>query len=471
LTPAVTYEDFLAGKAVTVPPAGFAADVTNAALFEWQRETVKWGLKQGRVALFEDTGLGKSLQSLEWAHQVVRHATAPTREGRVLLLTPLAVGPQFVREAAKFGIPDVRLVRSQDDVRDGINVANYESLHKFDVEHMDGVALDESSILKAFSGVTKQTLQRRCRPVPYRLCATATPAPNDYLELGNHAEFLGVMTSHEMIARWFISDLGEFGSYRLKGHAVESFWDWVCSWARCIGRPSDVGPYSDAGYVLPPLNVHRHTVNVDIVEGRGDALFRQVEASATAIHAERRRTSAARAEALAAKVLAEPSEAWTLWTDTDYDADALRALLPDAVEVRGSDTPERKAEVLSAFSEPGGPRVLITKPKLAGFGLNWQHCARVGFVGPSFSYEQYYQAVRRSWRFGQTRPVECHVMLAATELPVWQAVERKAADHEAMKQEMFAASRRAMARASARLSYNPTHVGRLPAWLTYQKAA
>jgi hypothetical protein len=464
------YDAFLVSKSVVVPPAGFICDATNAALFDWQQDTVRWGLERGRVALFEDTGLGKSRQTLEWAHQVVRHATTATRSGQVLLLTPLAVGPQFVREAVAAGIPDVHVRRCQADVTQGITVTNYENLHKFDPAAFDGVALDESSILKAFSGSTKQSLCRAFASTPYRLAATATPAPNDYLELGNHAEFLGVMTSHEMIARWFISDLGEFGSYRLKGHAVESFWDWVCSWARCIGRPSDLGKYSDAGYVLPPLNVHRHTVDVDIVAGRGEALFRQVEASATAIHAERRLTSGARAEALADIVRREPDETWTLWTDTDYDADALRTLLLDAVEVRGSDSPERKAEVLSSFGQPAGPRILITKPKLAGFGLNWQHCARVGFVGPSYSYEQYYQAVRRSWRFGQSRPVECHIMLAATELPVWHAVERKAADHEAMKAEMFAASRRAMARASARLSYNPTHVGRLPAWLTFEAA-
>jgi hypothetical protein len=268
-----------------------------------------------------------------------------------------------------------------------------------------------------------------------------------------------------MIARWFINDTSTFGTYRLKGHAVQPFWDWVCSWARCVGKPSDLSPaYSDEGYVLPPLNVHYRTVAVDLVADRGDALFRQVEASATALHAEKRRTATARAAAVAKLVRAEPNESWLLWVDTDYDADAVRAELQDLVtEVHGSHDPDVKAERLLGFAD-ARIRVLLTKPKIGALGLNFQSCARVVFVGPSYSYEAFYQAVRRCWRFGQTRPVDCYVILAQTEQAVWATLLRKGDDHEAMKAAMFDASRRAQAR-TAKVADYPTQAVPLPSWL------
>jgi superfamily II DNA or RNA helicase len=461
--PADPYGEFLAGKVRRAPPAGFEAQVDHPALFPFQRDAVSWALRQGRCALFEDTGLGKTLQELVWADHVARRTGRP-----VLILAPLAVAAQTVREATKFGL-EATQVRDQAEVRGGVVVTNYDRLHLLDPSVFGGVVLDESSILKAFSGTTKQALCAAFAETPYRLAATATPAPNDHLELGNHSEFLGVLTSHQMIARWFINDTSTFGTYRLKGHAVEPFWDWVCSWARCASRPSDLGPYSDEGYVLPELRIRYHAVAVDRTIDRGDSLFREIKASATALHAERRRTASDRAARVAEIVSAEATEPWVVWCDTDYDADAVMDRLPDAVEVHGGQSADRKAELLGAFAD-GAIRVLVTKPSLAGFGLNWQHCARQAFAGPSYSYEAFYQAVRRSWRFGQLRPVETHVVLAATEQVVWQTLLRKGADHESMKVAMFAASRRAQARAAERADYHPTVSARLPAWLTSETA-
>jgi superfamily II DNA or RNA helicase len=454
----MNYSDHLARKAKTAPVAGFTWTLReDSPAFDFQRSTVEWALKLGRSAIFADTGLGKTLMQLEWAHAVVSKTG-----GRVLILTPLAVGPQTEREARKFGIPGAKFVR--DDQGDPITIVNYESLHKFDPSAFVGVVLDESSILKSYMGATKQALISAFEETPYRLACTATPAPNDYLELGNHSEFLGVMSSHRMIARWFISDQSAMGTYRLKGHARRHFWDWVASWSRCIGTPSDVGPhYDDGPYKLPELVKVPHMVSVDITDDRGDGeLFRKVALSATDIHREKRRSAPLRAAKVAELVLREPEEPWLIWCETNYEADALREVLPRAVEVRGNTKTEEKERLLLGFDEGG---YLITKPKIAGFGLNWQHCARIAFVGGSYSYEAFYQAVRRCWRFGQKRPVKVHVVMGKTESALWQVVTRKAEAHEEMKTEMFAASRRACARAASVIDYHPNHQARLPAWL------
>ena len=299
---------------------------------------------------------------------------------------------------------------------------------------------------------------------PWKLACTATPAPNDHLELGNHAEFLGVLTSHEMIARWFLPDTSTFGTYRLKGHAVRPFWDWVSSWARCVGRPSDLG-FPDDGFDLPPMRVYRHPVRVDLVTGRGDQLFRIPDLSATSIHREKRLTARDRARKVADLVAHEPDEPWLVWCDTDYDADELVAAIPDAVEVRGSDPFPKKEAPLIGFGD-GSVRVLVTKPKIAGFGLNLQRCARVAFAGPTYSYEQWYQATRRCWRFGQRRAVDVHVAMAHTELDVWAVQMQKAAEHEAMKGAMFEAMRRAQSLEDhGARSYDPRHLAAIPDWM------
>lgn len=455
----MNYEEFLASKAVRVEPAGFEVSTEGLRphLFPFQQHIVRWALGLGRAAIFADTGLGKTAMQLEWARLVSE------RVGRVLVFAPLAVAQQTVREAARWGL-EVRYARHQEDASDAsIVVTNYERLSRFDVGSFAGVVLDESSILKSFMGATKRALQSACASVPFRLACTATPAPNDHLELGNHAEFLGVMTSHEMIARWFINDTSTFGTYRLKGHAVRPFWDWVASWAVCCARPSDLG-YSDEGYALPELRLHQHVIDVDVLEERGDMLFRIPEMSASSVHREKRRSVEQRAAKVAELVAAEPDEQWIVWCDTDYEADALSAAIPDAVEVRGSHPAERKEQAALDLVD-GKIRCLVSKPAIFGWGLNFQQCARVAFVGATFSYEAFYQAVRRCWRFGQRRPVDVHVTMAQTEAPVWAVLTAKRDGHDEMRVRMSEAVRRAQAQASPAAAYAPVRPMIVPAWL------
>jgi len=455
------YLDFIARKAVKATPSGFAAGPILTPLFPFQRQSVQWALRQGRAALFLDTGLGKTRCQLEWARQVTDQTGRP-----VLILAPLAVAQQTVREARACGLGGVGYATDAGAVA-GLRtcVTNYERLGRFNTDAFGGVVLDESSILKAYSGTTKRQILEAFAVTPYKLACSATPAPNDHLELGNHAEFLSVMSSHEMIARWFINDTSQFGTYRLKGHAVEDFWDWVSSWAVMASRPSDLGDYADEGYVLPALQTHVHTVDVNLYADEGSrTLFRQVEMNATSIHAERRRTAADRAARVAQLVAAEPEECWLVWCETDYEADALMAALGSAaVEVRGSDSLAQKEDRLVGFSE-GRIQVLVTKPKIAGFGLNWQHCARVAFVGATFSFESYYQAIRRTWRFGQRRPVHVHVVMAETERPVWAVLDRKRQDFDAMKAAMFTAALRNRQRVAASGRYRAATPMALPIW-------
>jgi hypothetical protein len=453
------YTAILERKARYAQPAGFRAEVAEPWLFPFQRRSCEWALHGGRRALFLSTGLGKTRVQLAWADRVQRHTG-----GRVLILAPLAVGPQTEREAAAIGMPGVRFSRTADvDAR--IVVTNYDSLDHFDNTALDGVVTDESSILKAYTGAIKQRLCERFKDTPYRLCATATPSPNDHLELGNHSEFLGILSSHQMIARWFINDTSAMGKYRLKGHAETAFWDWVASWAICATMPSDIDPsYDDTPYHLPPLNMHRQLVSVDIRDDKG-GLFRQPDMSATGVHKEKRRTVEARAARAAELVAAEPAEPWLIWCDTDYEADALMRVLPkSAVEVSGPMSQDVKAKRLLNFADNGG--ILVTKAKIAGYGLNLQGCARTIFAGGSYSFEAFYQALRRNWRFGQTRPVEAHVILAYTEQHLWNVVAGKAENHQTMNAAMLAATRRAQGRHSAMSEYEPAHRGRLPAWLT-----
>lgn len=427
-------------------------------LFPYQGDCLDFALRAGRSAAFLWTGLGKSLLALEWSRIVARHTGKP-----VLILTPLAVAAQFVREGRRFGI-EARHVREAEQVAPGINVANYERLDRFAAIDFGGVVLDEAGILKAFAGRTKQALIERFRHTPFRLSCTATPAPNDHLELGNQAEFLGVMPANEMIARWFINDTMNFGSYRLKKHAVQDFWDWVCSWASCVSSPSDLG-HDDGPFRLPELVETVHRVSSDITADAGEALFRLSGISATNMHKEQRLSLPDRVERLAWLVKAEPGEPWLIWCNTDEQADALAATIPEAIEVRGSHPAEWKEDRLLAFAE-GRARILITKPRLAGWGLNFQHCARMGFVALDFSYEAYFQAIRRCWRFGQKRPVHVHLISSDGEAAIFAAVRRKAEQHEEMRRGMREAVRRAQSRASeVRLSYSAPHAAPLPSWV------
>lgn len=449
------YSDFLARKAPRAHASGFEPSSLPDHLFDFQQECVAFCLRQGRAGLYLDTGLGKTRCQLEWLAQ-----SAERSNGKSLLLTPLAVAKQIEREAVALGY-DARVIRDQSQARDGINIVNYDRLDKIDADQFGAVSLDESSILKSFGGKTTEALTNLFASHRFRLSATATPAPNDHMELGNQSAFLGIMPANEMLMRWFINDTKEASQqWRLKGHAAEDFWDWMASWSRMAQNPEDLG-FDGARYVLPPLNIVRHRSAATITPK--DGLLFVGDMSATNMHETKRATANARADIIAS--VSDNSDPFIAWCDTDYEADALKARMPHAVEVRGSMAIEKKEENLEAFAL-GQARVIITKPSVAGFGLNWQHAPNMGFVGRSFSYEAWYQAVRRSWRFGQTKPVTVHIAVAEGEDQIGRVIDRKAGDHDAMRDAMTKAMKRAVNRAaSKRITYNPTFTGRLPSWI------
>lgn len=428
----MNYDDYIKTKVRTSKRVGFEPYPITAPLFDWQRAAVQWAVRTGRAALFEDCGLGKTAQQLEWARQVSTHTHGP-----VLILTPLAVAHQTAHEAEKFGL-SARVAHSQSDVgADGTYITNYEKIEHFDCSAFSGVVLDESSILKAFTGKTRQQLTERFANTPYRLCCTATPSPNDYTEFGQHAAFLGVCSPAQMLATFFVNDTFNTGDWRLKKHAEGEFWRWVASWACCVSKPSDIG-FSDDGYNLPALNMHTEVVDVDETDDTGNELFRHATFSATTMHSEMRRTSQQRAERVASLVNAS-SEPWIVWCNTNDEADKLKSVIPDAIEVRGSDTERQKEDRLDAFTE-GRARVIITKPGIAGYGLNWQHCRNVAFVGLSYSFEDFYQALRRSYRFGQQREVNAYIVQAKTEGAILKTIQRKIQQHQNMQTQMKQAS-------------------------------
>lgn len=431
----MSYESFLIDKHKAAPTTGFEyGDALSPSLRDWQIRCVLWAIKKGRSALFADTGLGKTFMQLEWARIVSELAGLP-----VLIFAPLAVAAQTVREGVKFGIMAIQ-VREQSEVGDaGVYVTNYDMLQYFDLSQFAGVVLDESSIIKDFTGATTKDLTERCSVVPYRLCCSATPAPNDHIELGTHAEFLGVMTRVEMLATYFVHDGGDTSKWRLKGHAEKDFWRWVCSWAISISKPSDIGG-DDTGYNLPELKIIQHVVSVDQSINTDGMLFRSPDLSATGLHKEMRLTAADRAAEVASIVGAEPSEPWIVWCNTDYEADELAEILPSGIEIRGSHKRELKERRMLQFTDQAYD-LLLSKPSVCGFGMNWQHCARMAFVGLSYSYEAFYQAVRRCWRFGQARPVQVHVVIAETEGAVLETILRKQRDHEVLKKAMNTAMR------------------------------
>jgi hypothetical protein len=450
-----SYEEFLASRTLAAPLRGVATVPTlSAHLFPFQKACVEFGLMAGSWGAFLDTGLGKTACQLEWAG----HAANATN-GRALILTPLAVARQIEAEGLRWGYP-VRVIREQSQARDGINVCNYDRLHLLDASEFGAVALDEASILKNFTGSQSRELIARFAGHRFRVAATATPAPNDHTELSQHAAFLGVMTRDEMLVRWFINDSGDTKSWRLKGHAVTPFFDWMATWARMAEHPRDLGD-DVPGFDLEPFAVIRHQAEEPETPITGGLFGGDV--SATGIHDLKRQTAKARAEVVAG--LVGDREPWVVWCDTDYEADALLEVLPMARDVRGSQSIERKEETLADFAS-GALRVLIGKPSQLGFGLNWQHCARMAFVGRSFSYEAWYQAVRRCWRYGQTRKVEVHLVVAEGEDAIGRVIDRKADDHGKLRQEMRAAMARAMGLSSSRrVAYAPTFQGRLPAWV------
>lgn len=429
----MSYQDFIASKVRRPEAVGFDCRTLNSELFEWQARVVRWAVKRGRAALFEECGLGKTIQQLEWARQVHIHTG-----GDVLIHCPIGVRLQTKQEAERFGIVDVNIVESMQDVTRGISLCNYEKLHKIKPEAFAGVVLDESSILKSYTGATKRQLIESWKNTKYKLACTATPSPNDIMELGNHAEFLGVMPSNEMLSRWFVNDTMKAGGYRLRGHAESEFWAWMATWAVSIEKPSDIGG-SDEGFILPELERFDHLVE-EPNEAPPGMLFNSYELSATNVHRQKKLTAESRAAKVAELIASEPNETWLIWCDTNYEADELKRQIPDVVDIRGSDKSSQKEQKLMEFST-GEISRLITKPTIAGFGMNWQHCRRVAFVGLSYSYEQFYQAIRRCWRFGQIAPVQCHVISSEGEYAITQTVIGKEKAHRAMFRSMAEAMR------------------------------
>lgn len=427
------YMQFIRGKRARVPDSGFEPSSLNEMLFEYQKDIVRWACRKGKAAVFADCGLGKTPMQLEWARQVCEHSGDGSK---VLILAPLAVAKQTWYEGAKFGI-DVTRCRSQDDVRDGVNVTNYEMLHAFDPSEFDGVVLDESSILKSYSSKTRNAVIESFRETPYKLACTATPSPNDHMELGNHAEFLGAMDRTEMLAMFFVHDGGDTSKWRLKGHAAPAFWDFVASWAVMPRSPEDMG-YEMDGFDLPGLDEQVHVVDSGIVqEGR---LF-AVEAQTMLEQQRARKATVEKRVSMAASLVNSSVKPWIVWCDRNDESERLAMSIPDAVEVRGSDSPEWKEEAMIGFSS-GKYRVIVTKPSICGFGMNWQHCADMCFVGLSHSYEQYYQAVRRCHRFGQTQEVSVHIVTSDVEQAVVRNVMRKKEDASEMEQEMISRASR-----------------------------
>jgi superfamily II DNA or RNA helicase len=425
------YSAFLARKLAVVAPSGFEPKKSKVPLFPFQGDLVAWALRRGRAAIFAATGLGKTRMQLEWARQVCAHT-----KGSVLILAPLAVAAQTVAEGASVGVP-VALCRDGADVRPGINIANYERLHKFDPGSFRGIVLDESSCIKHHTAKTFDLLVQAFGRTDYKLCATATPAPNDYTELGTHAEFLGVCSRAEMLAEFFCHDGGETQVWRLKGHARRQFWKWVSSWGALVRTPADLG-YAEDGYRLPPLSVEQHILKVDVREvlATGD-LFGG--GSRSLMDRRRARKDSLEARTVAcAKLVMESSERWVVWCDLNSEQDALEKLFGDeCISVYGALDIDEKESRLARFVA-GERRILLGKPSIFGFGLNLQMCARMAFVGLTDSWESYFQAVRRCWRFGQTRPVEVHVYASELEGAVVDNIERKAEDAERMAQELSA---------------------------------
>ena len=420
------YEDFLNSKRLSQKPCGFEPQNLNEHLFPFQRDIVNWACRKGRAAIFADCGMGKTIMQLAWADQVHAH-----EGGYVLIVAPLAVSAQTCREGYMFGI-EVNRCRTSEDLKDGINITNYEMLPHFENVDFSGVVLDESSILKSYTGAIRNQIISMFHLTPFKLACTATPAPNDYMELGNHSEFLGCMDRTEMLAMFFIHDGGDTSKWRLKGHASSRFWDWVSSWACMVTKPSDLG-YDDGDFNLPPLEIRTHTMDSGLVqEGR---LFAVAEATLSEQQKARRNTVEKKVATIAQYVNSS-DEAWLIWCDLNIESERLALSIPDAVEVRGSDSPEWKEDAMMGFAD-GRYRVLVTKPSIAGFGMNWQHCHNVAFCGMSHSYEQFYQAVRRCWRFGQSSPVSVHVFVTDLEETIVENVLRKKDDSEGMREEML----------------------------------
>jgi len=403
------YQTFLKSKEFLINKTGFTITDKDVSpvLFDFQREIVKWAISLGRAAIWADCGLGKTLIQLEIARIVNK---------KTLILTPLAVAQQTIREALKL---DMKVSWWKDSVDEMFTIANYENLHNLDCSKYEVIILDESSILKSFDGKTRNLLIETFKSTPYKFCFSATPAPNDFMEIGNHSEFLNILKTDEMLSMFFVHDMETTQKWRIKGHAKGKFWQWIAGWAVCLRKPSDLG-FDDSKFNLPELNYIEHKTKSEAQEGM---LFAKQAATLGERLQARKGSIEDRAQKLA-DLVNNSKEQWLVWCNLNSEAEAIKKLCPDAVEIRGSDKSEIKAQRMMDFTD-GKIRVLVTKVSIAGFGINWQNCFNMGFLGLSDSYEDLYQAVRRCWRFGQTKPVNVHISISEAEGAVLNNIKRK----------------------------------------------
>jgi hypothetical protein len=459
----MNYEEFLKSKQIITRPSGFEPYPIKDGPFDWQCDIIRWLIRKGKAAAFADCGLGKTIIQLVWADQVSRHTRLP-----VLIVAPLAVAKQTQREGVKFGY-SVTVCRSQADVQPGINITNYEMLEHFEAGKFGGVVLDESSILKSYSGKIKQQIIDMFHDIPYKLACTATPAPNDFMELGNHAEFLGVMTRSEMLSTFFVHDGGSTQNWRLKGHAQGDFWKWIASWAVVLNNPADLG-YDGFAYKLHPLNVIEHTVKTSQkFDGDGQEMLFALSVQTLNDRRFARRDSLKQRVKECAEIANSTDKQVLIWCDLNDESTALTRAIKGAVEVTGSDSDEHKADAMMGFTD-GSVRCLVSKPKIAGWGMNWQNCDTEIFCGLSDSFEAYYQAVRRCWRFGQQNPVDVHIVVSDAEGAVKANIERKQANAQHMTAEMVKYTKailQADVHGTIRQAENyiPTEEMLLPEWL------
>lgn len=429
------YQAFLERKRPKAKPSGFHIDLgeINKNAFEYQKETIQWLLVQGRAAAFLETGMGKTLIQLEWLRHVWNRTGKP-----VLLLCPLAVARQTIREHAKFSVDcPIRFVENQSEVGPGINVTNYHKLHHFDVSVFGGVALDESSNLKSFQSKTTIGMIDILSSVQYILACTATPAPNDHTELGNHAEVLGAMSRQTMLSNWFINKGATNQNWVLKTHGEKGFWEWVSSWAVCAEFASDLG-HPEEDFQKPGINEEIINVSVNHDPAKTGSLFPETKVSSTDIH-KTMRVSTAQRVAKAAEIANSIDGPVIVWCERNDESALLTKAIDGAIEVKGSDSDELKERNLIGFSD-GTHRVIVTKPKIAGFGMNWQHCNHMIFATPTFSYESRYQAISRCNRYGQEKTVNVYTLTTDSVENVMESLERKRLAHERMKAAMRAAN-------------------------------
>lgn len=464
------YNEFLTRKTAALPPVGLVdIPALHPALKPFQRDIVSWALRRGRAALFEGTGLGKTLQQLAWAS-----AIADETDDRVILFAPLGVAYQTVEEAAKWNIDGVAYAKDQSAANSRIVVTNYDRRGNFDIGSFSGIVLDESSIIKSDGSATRTELIEAAQKVLYRLCCTATPAPNDWTELGNHSEFLGVLSAKEMLSMYFVHEGAiraggpDAEEWRLKRHATRDFWKWVASWAVMIRDPNEFG-YAEPGYKLPPLTMEQITVAADYAPS-SDSLFPMEARTLGERIGVRRDTVTDRVKAAADIVNANPDKPWLIWCNLNSESDALEAAIPGAVQVQGSDAPSVKESRLIGFAH-GKPNILITKPKIGGFGMNWQHCSDMIFVGLNDSFEQLFQSLRRCWRFGQTKPVTAYLIASELEGAVVANLHAKEAKYDKMSAAMaeqmqeFCADELKVHRSSGRVIREANKQMEIPSWL------